>query len=159
MAKIKITEIAARELAPFLSDNGYELYGIEFVKEGKAMVLRVYIDWGQEEANKYLGTDDCEKVSRFLSGRLDELDPIDGNYCLEVSSPGLDRALLKDRDYERYSGREVDISLYKAKDGKKSFSGELKGLVDDNVIIIDEKGNEMEFTKSQVAKTKLKIVF
>jgi len=159
MSKKKITEIAMQELKGFLHDNGYELYNVEFVKEAKDWFLRIYIDWEDYEANKYISTDDCEKVSRFLSARLDELDPIEKNYYLEVSSPGLDRVLLKEKDYSRYSGKEVDVSLYKALDGKKTFSGTLKGLADDKIVIMDEKGTEMEFPKEQVAKTKLKIVF
>jgi len=159
MAKQKITEIAKLELKDFLHDNGYELYNIEFIKEAKDWFLRVYIDWKDYEEGKHIGTDDCEKVSRYLSERLDELDPIENNYYLEVSSPGLDRALLEEKHYLRYSGKEVDVSLYKALNGKKTFSGTLKGLVSGHVVIIDEKGAEIEFAKEQIAKTKLKIVF
>ena len=158
MAKKKITEIAAEELEGFLRENGYELYNVEFVKEAKDWFLRVYIDWEQAEEEKRIGTDDCEKVSRYLSERLDELDPIEKKYYLEVSSPGIDRALLKDKDYLRYSGKEVEVSLYKALDGKKSFSGTLKGLYGGRIVIADGKGNETEFLKEQVAKTKLKMV-
>jgi ribosome maturation factor RimP len=159
MPKQKITEIAERELRSFLHDNGYELYNIEFVKEAKDWFLRIYIDWADFEEGKYISTDDCEKVSRYLSNRLDELDPIEKNYYLEVSSPGLDRVLLEEKHYLRYSGKEVDVSLYKALEGKKTFSGILKGLIDGKIAIIDEKGTEIEFSKEQVAKTKLKIVF
>lgn len=161
MAKKKITEIAEAELSDFLSENGYELYNIEFVKEAKDYFLRVYIDNKQTETGeeKYIGTDDCEKVSRFLSVRLDELDPVDRKYFLEVSSPGLDRALLKDKDYERYSGKAVDVSLYKAVNGRKAFSGTLKGIAEGYIIITDEQGIETRFPKEQVARTKLKIVF
>jgi len=159
MSKQKITEIAKQELKGFLHDNGYELYNIEFVKEAKDWFLRIYIDWADYEEGKYISTGDCEKVSKYLSGRLDELDPIEQKYYLEVSSPGLGRVLLEEKHYVRYSGKEVDVSLYKALDGKKTFSGTLKGLAGDNIVIIDEKGTEIEFAKEQVAKTKLKIVF
>jgi len=93
MAKKNITEIVTDELRGFLSENGYKLYNIEFVKEAKDYILRVYIDRAQGGEGKYIGTDDCEKVSRYLSRRLDELDPIEKSYILEVSSPGIDRAL------------------------------------------------------------------
>jgi len=161
MAKKKITQIAAEELEGFLRDNGYELYSIEFVKEAKDWFLRVYIDWdqgGAADGERYISTDDCEKVSRYLSERLDELDPIENNYYLEVSSPGLDRALLKEEDYRRYSGKEVDVSLYKAVDGRKAYSGILKGMAD-GIITISENGTDIEFPAGQVAKTKLRIVF
>ena len=159
MAKQKITAIAEQELKGFLHDNGYELYNIEFVKEAKDWFLRIYIDWADYEEAKYISTDDCEKVSRYISKRLDELDPIEKNYYLEISSPGMDRVLLEEKHYLRYSGKEVDVRLYKALDGKKTFSGKLKGLMGDNIVIVDEKGTEIEFPKEQVAKTKLKIVF
>ena len=159
MPKKKITEIAELELEGFLHDNGYELYNIEFVKEAKDWFLRIYIDWEDFGEDKYIGTDDCEKVSKYLGRRLDEIDPIEANYYLEVSSPGLDRALLKEKHYLRYSGKEVSVSLYKAQNGKKTFTGTLKGLVGGNIVITDETGTEMKFPKEQVAKTKLKIVF
>ena len=159
MTKKKITEIASLELSGFLSENGYELYNIEYVKEAKDHILRVYIDREQQGEDKYIGTDDCEKVSRYLSSRLDELDPIEGNYILEVSSPGLDRTLFREKDYLRYSGKEVEVRLYKALNGRKTYSGVLKGLEGGSVVITDENGNEAGFPIEQVAKTKLKIVF
>jgi len=158
MAKRKITDVAAEELSGFLAGNGYELYNIEFVKEGKDWFLRVYIDKAFGGPEEYIGTDDCEKVSRYLSDRLDELDPIESNYYLEVSSPGLDRPLLKERDFERYAGKEVDVSLYKAINGKKAFSGVLKGLADGKIVILTG-GTETGFPKEDVANTRLKIVF
>ena len=159
MAKKKVTELVAGELSGFLGDNGYELYDIEFVKEAKNHVLRVYIDREQNDETNPIGTDDCEKVSRYLSRRLDELDPIESNYLLEVSSPGLERELVKEKDYQRYSGREVEIRLYRPSGGRKIFSGILKSRTDGNVIITDENGDEMRFPVGQIAKTKLKIVF
>ena len=109
---------------------------------------------------EYVSTDDCEGVSRFLSSELDRLDPIEQNYYLEVSSPGLDRALIKEKDFIRFSGRMVDISLYKAVDGKKTYQGILKGLTEDNKIVItDENEKEIEFPREQVAKTRLAVIF
>ena len=166
MAKKKITEIVEEITADFLVQNGLELYNSEFVKEGKDWFLRVYIDKLPKEGadgnveEEYVSTDDCESVSRFLSAELDRLDPIEQNYYLEVSSPGLDRALLKEKDFIRFCGHMVDISLYKAIDGKKAYQGTLKGLTDDNKIVItDEKGEEIEFPREQVAKTRLAVIF
>ncbi len=113
----------------------------------------------QAELSQYVSTDDCEKVSRFLSGELDRLDPIEQNYYLEVSSPGMDRALLKDKDFERFAGEIVDISLYKAVDGKKAFQGKLIGIENGNIVITDEKDKRTEFPREQVAKTKLAVIF
>ena len=165
MAKKKITEIVEEITADFLAENGLELYNSEFVKEGKDWFLRVYIDRQQEEETEdkeevYVSTDDCEKVSRFLSEELDRLDPIEQNYYLEVSSPGLDRELIKEKDFIRFCGRLGDISLYKAIDGKKTYQGILKGLTEDNSIVItDEKEEEIEFPREQVAKARLAVIF
>ena len=188
MAKKKITDIIEEISADFLAQNGLELYNSEFVKEGRDWFLRVYIDKTQEaqEAAKtaiaapseraaeteetetvdeaplpaiYVSTDDCEKVSRFLSAELDRIDPIEQNYYLEVSSPGMDRALLKDKDFARFVGEIVDISLYKALNGQKSFQGRLLGIEDGNIVITDEKENRTEFPREQVAKTKLAVIF
>ena len=166
MAKKKITEIVEEITADFLAEKGLELYNSEFVKEGKDWFLRVYIDrLPKEDADgnveeEYVSTDDCEGVSRFLSSELDRLDPIEQNYYLEVSSPGLDRALLKEKDFIRFCGHMVDISLYKAMDGKKTYQGILKGLTEDNKIVItDENGSEIEFPREQVAKARLAVIF
>lgn len=159
MSKKKIKDLIAEELSAFLEENQYELYNIEFVKEGKDWFLRVFIDCAEEVQDGRIGTDDCEKVSRYLSQRLDELDPIEQNYYLEVSSPGIDRALLKEKDYVRYAGRMVDITLYQSIDGKKVLSGKLEGLVDGNIVIIDEKDNKIEIPMEKSAKTKLAVVF
>ncbi len=158
MAKVRIKELIADVLAEFLEKNGYELYNVEFIKEGKDWFLRVYID-RTDESSGGIGTDDCEKVSRFLSAKLDELDPIEQNYYLEVSSPGMDRALLKDSDYIRYAGRFVDVTLYQGMNGKKTFFGKLVGIQEGNLVIIDEKENRIELPMEKVAKTKLAVIF
>lgn len=116
-------------------------------------------DENQLLPSQYVSTDDCEKVSRFLSAELDRLDPIEQNYYLEVSSPGMDRTLLKEKDFVRFAGEIVDISLYKALDGKKAFRGKLIGIENGNIVITDEKDKIAEFPKEQVAKTKLAVIF
>ena len=89
MAKEHIKELVSKYLKGFLDENDLELYNSEFKKEGKDWCLRVYIDKKNAEKDEYVGTDDCEKVSRFLSECLDKDDPIPQNYILEVSSPGI----------------------------------------------------------------------
>ena len=96
----------------------YELNRTEFVKEGADWYLRIYVDKVEADGYGVMGTDDCEAISRYLSEKLDEADPIKQNYYLEVSSPGMDRPLLKDKDFERFMGSEIEIKLYKAMDGK-----------------------------------------
>lgn len=159
MAKIKITQQVSQLVEDFLDENGLELYDVEFVKEGKDWFLRVYIDKQQGQEEEYVSTDDCELVSRYLSERLDEEDPIEQNYYLEVSSPGMDRAIRNEKEYERYTGRVVDISLYKAIDGQKKYQGTLMGLVDGQVTIEDEDGNSHSFPLETISKTKLAVLF
>ena len=159
MAKKKITELVADLLLPFCEENDYELFHTEYLKEGRDWYLRVYIEKKEGDKYVYVGTDDCEKVSRFLSEKLDELDPIEQNYYLEVSSPGMDRPLLTEKDYVRFSGEMVDIHLYKAIDGKKLVSGRLVGLIEGNIVITDEKGQEIKVSMEQVSKVKLAVIF
>ena len=157
MAKKKITEIVEEMLEDFLRQEGYELYNAEFVKEGRDWFLRVYID--KTVTDEYVGTEDCEKVSRFLSEKLDEEDPIEQNYYLEVSSPGMDRPLLKRSHYERYIGREVEIRLYKGKDGTKNIQGVLKVITGDDITVEDHDGREWKLQLSEIAKAKLAVIF
>ncbi len=159
MAKKKISELVKELAGDFLSENGLELYHCEFVKEGRDWFLRVYID--KPDPDSYVSTDDCEAVSRFLSDKLDEADPIVQNYYLEVSSPGMDRILYEPEHFEKFKGRPVEVRLYKAIDGKKNFSGILKGLEDGFVIvqIEDEKQEEMRFPADQAATVRLAVVF
>ena len=157
MAKKKITEIVEEMLEDFLRQEGYELYNAEFVKEGRDWFLRVYID--KTVTDEYVGTEDCEKVSRFLSEKLDEEDPIEQNYYLEVSSPGMDRPLLKRSHYERYIGREVEIRLYKGKDGTKDIQGVLKDITGDDITVEDHDGREWKLQLSEIAKAKLAVIF
>ena len=157
MAKKKITEIAAEMMADFLASEGYELYNIEFVKEGKDWFLRVYVDMASGEG--YIGTEDCEKVSRFLSEKLDEEDPIEQNYYLEVSSPGMDRPLLTKAHYERYVGSEVEIRLYKGKDGTTNIQGVLDSIEGETVTVTDHDNKKWELELAEIAKANLAVIF
>jgi len=169
MAKKKIAEIIEELLDGFLQENGYELYNCEFVKEGRDWFLRVYIDYAQAEngaecEERFIGTEDCEKTSRYLSEKLDETDPIEQNYYLEVSSPGLDRPLLKPAHYERYIGKEVEIKLYKGKDGTKKIEGVLEAFAkagedeDYTVKVVDHDEKEWVLQLAEIAKARLAVV-
>ncbi|HGM3945972.1 TPA: ribosome maturation factor RimP [Clostridioides difficile] len=151
----KNLEATIEEIVTKITDeHGFEMVDVEYVKEAGEYYLRVYID--KEEG---ISLNECELVSRELSSILDEKDPIKENYFLEVSSPGLDRALKKDRDFVRYQGRDVDLKLYKPLNGCKQFEGELIGLTEDNNIKIIVNGKEMEFNRKDVAIVRLAIKF
>ncbi len=163
MAKKKITDFISDILAGFMDENGLEIYNSEFTKEGKDWFLRVYIDKknhiSEDGEEIYVSTDDCELVSRYLSEQLDKEDPIEQNYYLEVSSPGMDRQLYTPEHYKRYEGHIVDVKLYKAVDGSKNHTGELVGIRDEFVVIKDENGKETLLPFDQVAKTCLAVIF
>lgn len=160
MSKKKITDIIAGELSDFLDREGYELYHLEMVKEAKDWFLRVFIDKKQDPENQgYISTDDCEKVSRFLSERLDALDPIEQNYYLEVSSPGMDRLLITDEHFRRYIGSLVEVKLYKPHQGAKHLEAVLKAVSDGQIVLEDKDGNEIVLPREQVAQTRLAINF
>lgn len=143
----------AEELAtPIVEEKGFELVDCEFVKEGPNRYLRLYID---KEGG--ITIDDCEVVSRYLDEKLDD-DITEEPYILEVSSPGIDRVLKREHEYVKYKGRLVDVKLFKAVDGVKELRGSLVGLVDGNVVITDENGEEMAFPLKEVASTRLAVV-
>jgi len=104
-------------------DHGFELVDVEYVKESGEFYLRIYIDKPEG-----ISLAEGETISRELSPILDEKDPIQENYFLEVSSPGLDRPLKKEKDFIRYKGREVELKLYKPLNGSKQFEGTLLEL-------------------------------
>ena len=157
MAKINIRTLVSEMSADFLAEHNLELYNVEFQKEGKDWFLRVYID-KSEGTEGYISTDDCELVSRFLSEKLDEADPIEQNYYLEVSSPGVDRALITEEHYRRYAGQLVDVKLYSGIGGKKTYQGILKGL-NENILTIEENGKTVKLPFDKVAKTNLAVIF
>ncbi|MBR6236291.1 MAG: ribosome maturation factor RimP [Firmicutes bacterium] len=139
--------------------NGYELSRCEFVKEAGTWYLRVYVDKLEEGCYGWMSSDDCETVSRFLSEKLDKDDPISQNYYLEVSSPGLDRPLISEKDFERFNGSRIEVRLYEPIDGKKLLEGELLGLSDGIVSIKDDKGKEICVPRDKAAKINLAVVF
>lgn len=140
-------------IQPILDEFGFELWDVEYVKEGPDYYLRAYID--KEEG---ITIDDCVDVSRKLSDQLDVEDFIDSEYILEVSSPGLGRQLKKDKELERSIGRDVEIKTYKPIDKEKEFFGMLKSF-DDKSITIENDDEERTFEKSDIAVIKLAIDF
>ena len=151
----KSVEATIEEIVqPIVDAKNFEIVDIEYVKEAGEYYLRVYLD---KEGG--ISLRDCEVVSRELSEILDKKDPIKENYFLEVSSPGLDRPLKKDKDFERYKGRDVEIKLYKSMNGSKQFEGELVGLTEDNNIKVIIDNQEVEFTRKEVALIRLAIKF
>lgn len=118
-------------LAPVVEALGYQCWGIEFLSQGKHSLLRIYID----HANGIL-VEDCERVSRQLSGVLDVEDPISGEYTLEVSSPGMDRPLFRLEQFQAHAGEQVKIKLRQPFEGRRNFQGLLRGVEEQDVIVL-----------------------
>jgi ribosome maturation factor RimP len=124
----KTVEKLAEEL---LADTGLELVDVEYVKE-KDWYLRVYIDKPEG-----IDIEDCQALSEKLEKELDEKNVVPDSYILEVSSPGLDRVLKKEKDFVREAGKMVDVSLYEPLDGSKQITGKLIGC-EDNALKLEE---------------------
>lgn len=154
MSRAKTYETRTEEiLVPIVADAGVEIYDVEYVKEGSDWYLRVYIDKPEG-----VNINDCEVVNRALSAKMDELDFIAEAYILEVSSPGLGRALKKERHFEKSIGQEVEVKTYKAIDKEKQFVGILQSY-ENGVITIDTGKKEMQFEKADVASVRLTFDF
>jgi ribosome maturation factor RimP len=118
-------------LAPVVEALGYECWGLEFLSQGRHSLLRVYID----KADGIL-IEDCETVSRQVSGVLDVEDPISGEYTLEVSSPGMDRPLFTLEQFARYVGEQVKIKLRVPFERRRNFQGVLRGVEEQDVVVL-----------------------
>lgn len=154
MGKRKIEDIITELAQPIAEKNSFELVDVEFIKEGTNWYLRVYID-----KPGGIMIDDCQIVSEELSEKIDKIDPIEQSYFLEVSSPGLERPLKKDKDFEKFKGELVEVKLFKPVGNKKIFEGELVGLVDNKIIINSSIDGTIEFEKEKVAVVRRVIRF
>ena len=151
----KITELTAQLAAPAIAKQGCTLWDVEYVKEAGTWYLRVLLD-------KEGGVDilDCEAISRKLSDLLDEADPIEGSYTLEVGSAGAERALKRPGDFERYLGSPVLVKLYRNLDGRKEFPGTLTGYDPSSGSVTVTVGNQsMTFEKKDIAQVRLRVEF
>lgn len=147
MASIE-TKIEAL-IEPIILELNYELYDVEYTKEGKDYYLRVYID-----NKKGINLDDCEKVNNAISNILDEADYIKEQYFLEVSSCGLERVLRKDKHLASNIGKNIEINLFKPLDGKKQYRGILNSFDKEIItIIIEDLQKKIERKKIAQIKT------
>lgn len=151
----KITELTAELAAPAIAEQGCTLWDVEYVKEAGTWYLRILLD-------KEGGVDilDCEEISRKVSDLLDEADPIEGSYTLEVGSAGAERALKRPSDFQRFLGSPVLVKLYRAREGRKEFSGYLKSYDEatgDVTITVGKQ--ELVFPKQETALVRLRVEF
>ena len=150
---MKVTDLVTQFAQSIVEENGCSLWDVEYVREGSERYLRVYID-------KEGGVDinDCERVHRAIDPVLDEKDPIQESYHFEVCSAGLERALKRPSDFERFMGSAILVKLYRPRNGLKEFPGYLRGYEDGKVTV--EAGKEtITFEKSEVALVRLRVEF
>ena len=136
-------------IAPVVEGLGYSIWDLEYVKEGADWFLRVTID-----SPSGITIDDCETVHRAIDPVLDEVDPIEGAYHLEVSSPGIERELRTDEHYRLAAGERVEVRLFAPLDGAKVFVGTLAGLDDDKNVLLETEAGEKKIPRSQIAAAK-----
>ncbi|MCX5793994.1 MAG: ribosome maturation factor RimP [Elusimicrobia bacterium] len=134
---------------PLLAQEAVELVDIESIHEHGRQVLRFYLD-----KKGGITLDDCEHLSNRIGALLDEADLIPGAYVLEVSSPGLDRVLKKEKDFARFAGKTVQVRLKAPQDGRRNFKGTLQGLADGKVAVECE-GARFEFALGLIDEARL----
>ena len=140
----------AELIRPTVEALGVELWGIDQIGQGRSSVLRVYIDKGEDG----ITIDDCERVSRQISGILDVEEPIAGEYTLEVSSPGMDRPLFELAHFARFVGSVANVRLRAPLEGRRKFKGVIQRAEADSLcLMVDEK--EVSFPFSSVDKANL----
>lgn len=152
MKREAVEEFVSSVVEGIIAGTNLELVDVDYVRE-RDWYLRVYLD-----KPGGVDLDDCQMVSEKLSAILDEKDPIAENYLLEVSSPGLDRVLKKDKDFIRYNGREVDIQLFKPINGSKQYMGVLQGFSDTTIEFLIN-GESETFERTAIAQIRLHLDF
>ena len=148
-----IVELVLKTADELAADIGISVVDAEFKKEAGKQYLRVFID---KEGG--VGIDDCEEFSRAFEKKLDEIDPIKEEYTLEVSSPGLERRLKTKREFDYFTGREVDVKLFSPQNGLKEFSGKLIGF-DGKTAEIEYGGGTVLVNVKEAAYIKLHFEF
>ena len=144
--KKPIKETVRCAIEPTVTELGYRIWDVSYSKIGADYHLEITID-----SDKGIGIEDCERVHRAIDPILDECDPIEGFYYLEVSSPGIERELKCDEHITASLGLVVEAKLFAAKDGRKSVLGELKSY-SDGVLVIEADGNEISLDKKEISK-------
>lgn len=145
----KVTEVVQALALPMVEESGCTLWDVEYVKEAGVWYLRLYIDKAGG-----VSINDCEAVSRAVSDKLDEVDPIEGAYTFEVSSAGADRALKKPEHFAAFLGSEVELKLYRPEEGRKDWVGPLTAYAGGDVTIATPLGDKT-FLKKDVAQVRL----
>ncbi|MFQ9264101.1 MAG: ribosome maturation factor RimP [Clostridia bacterium] len=144
-----IEEKVTNLVEPIIEKIGYELYDVEYAKEGKNYFLRIFID-----SEKGIDLNDCEKVNDAITDILDTENYIKDQYFLEISSPGIERVLRKDKHLEKNIGTDINVKLFKKdENGKKEYLGKLKEY-NQNEIVIEQEEKEIKIERKNISQIK-----
>ncbi|MCR5485684.1 MAG: ribosome maturation factor RimP [Clostridiales bacterium] len=143
-------ETVAKIALPIAESLGLKIWDISFLKEGSSWYLRIIID-----KDGGVNINDCENFSRMIDGPLDEADPIEQSYCLEVSSPGLERELKKPAHFLSCIGQRVNVKTIRPIDGERDFSGMLESYDNGDICVRLDDGSGFCFKKKEAAYIKL----
>jgi len=153
MAKVPVSQAVMDLIEPVLFAEGLELVDIKYKKEGKTWVLRIFID-----KERGVTVDDCQKVSHLTGDLIEVEEIITTPYNLEVSSPGLDRVLKREKDFLKFKGRKIRLNSLSPIDSRRKFTGILKDFKDQTVIL-ESEGRLLEIPLQQIGKANLAIEF
>ena len=144
-----IEEKVTKLVEPIIENLGYELYDVEYAKEGKNYFLRIFID-----NEKGIDLNDCEKVNDAVNDILDKENYIKEQYFLEISSPGIERVLRKDKHLEKNIGTDINLKLFKKdENGKKEYQGKLKEF-NQKEIILEQEEKEIKIERKNISQIK-----
>lgn len=135
---------------PIANELGLKIWDVRFLKEGSSWYLRIFID-----KDGGVSIDDCVDLTHAINDPLDEADPIEQAYFLEVSSPGVERDLVRDEHFSAYIGEKIKVKMIRPIDGQREFSGVLSDYTDGNITIALEDGKGFTFTKKEASWVKL----
>ena len=142
-----------RLLEPPIEALGYELVDLEYAREGRGGILRIYIDRSSAGPGGQISVDDCARVSQAMSQVLETHDPIKGHYTLEVSSPGFDRILRTRAHFERFVGERIFAELKLPIDGRRRYVGVLKSIAGDTIVVeVDGSAHSLPLERIQKAR-------
>jgi len=151
----KVTKKVGEITEPMIESLGLELVDVEFVKEGEQWFLRIFIENPESET----GIEDCELVSRQINDLLDEYNLIQKSYILEVSSPGLERPLKKEADFDRFKDHSVFIKTYSPINGEKEFNGKLLNRENQDIFVKTKAGDKIKIPLDLITSARLAIDF
>jgi len=152
--KAKLLNDFIKIALPIIEENECDLIDAEFKKEGTEQILRFYVELKEGR----ISLDDCIKINKEISDKLDETDTVNDNYVLEVSSPGVNRPLNKEKDYIKFKGSKIDVSLYEHVDGRKKFTCVLADY-NDKVFTFTIESESFQIPADKVGKINLHFEF